>query len=258
MMNNIKLLSLALVVLFCVSCKPEKPNYAKSIQGEWFCQDINTLTIPTNNVFVMSFQEDGTAAIKQGYRLPENGGEQWMESALYSYTINDDGVVSMKGTNPLGENVNMTFSIKKVNSLILEYKENCHIVNDQETAIGRTFWLERSKESCLSKIQGTWNGCKVVNSDSISAPYFRYHFHADYTFDYYEIDGEDWKKLEDVKGTYRVNGHLLSLNQEVISTSKTGYECYFLDNITDNKIQISQWIPAGMGLQGKRFMLTNK
>ena len=252
-MNKIKLLSLALIALFCFSCKPDKTDYTKLIQGEWFCQDINSLTIPTNDVFVMSFQENGTGSLKQRYTLPDSGGTQWIESSLYFYTVNEDGAVSMQGTNPLGESVNIAFSIKKITSSILEYRESSHIINGQETTMGQRFWLEKSKESCFANIQGTWDGRQVFKvtykdstlhvfvHDSISEPYCRYQFYADSTFDYYKIVDGAWEKAEDIKGIYRVNGHLLSLNQEIISTSKSSCDCWIIESVTDKKVNCRQW-----------------
>ena len=256
-MNKIKLLSLALITLLCFSCKPDKTDYAKLIQGEWFCQDINGLTIPTNDAFVVSFQEDGTGSLKQGYVLPNSAGTQWMESALYSYTVNEDGAVSMQGTNPLGENVNIMFSIKKITSSILKCKENSHTINGQETTMERTFWLDKSKESCFAKMQGMWNGYQVFKLDSISEPYCRYQFYADFSFDYYKMTDGDWEKVEDMRGTYRVNGHLLSLNQEIISTSKSSYDCWLIESATDKRVNCQQWqsTSGSKDLHGQRLRL---
>lgn len=256
-MNKYYLLFAVIIVLFS-SCKPEEPDYKEEIKGKWICQDIDNVTIPTNEVFAISFNNDGSETYAQGYKKPN--GSLWVEGADYTYTVTDN-IINITGKNPLNESVEISLSITRLTSNSLIYKETKNIVNGIEYAPNREFSLYRNRGTYDKIITGTWVAGKVAPKETEPDIDQMFVFKEDNSFDCYEKSGEEWTAVPGVKGEYFLNEDILAFNY-VINNGQgieiIKYECWILRDYKDKELDCWQWNRTsqnGDGLTGTHYKM---
>ena len=245
-----KIFPLCLISL-CVfiSCKPKTPDYAEEIKGKWLCQEINNLVIPSDDAFVIAFQNNGNELYGQGYTLNDNEEKWWFENN-FSYSVDKD-VISVNGINPLGETVNLSLTIKNVTSNTLDYVENSTVINGADVSSGRRFFFTRLEDT-PKNITKRWQGRHVIQADSTNNYSFRYTFLSDNSFEIEDMRDAQWIKL-DIIGHYAIHGDFLILNTE--NAGKKSFECWHIQTLTNEKMLWNRWerISGSSNLQGIRY-----
>jgi len=246
-MKRITALFIVLFFLF-LSCK-QKINYNEDIQGEWLCQEImnpstKPLIIPTNNAFVVRFNNDASLCFSKGYELSNSNEKRWMENKNFTYTIEENKLL-VKGRNTLGQEVDLSLTIEQLTSKALTCKENYYKINGEEKGEERTFYFTKIYKDYTQKIIGFWEVRKIAKFEPDTFAFAKYLFAENNKLNIEQLNNEQQE------AHYFLNGELLSINQD------NNYHCWLIYDFSTERILMRNWqtIPGSFNLQGITYEL---
>lgn len=250
-----KLLPFITLLLIFTACKNNDTDYKAELEGQWVCNEIDYLFIPTNEQFVIDFSSNDKLTLSQVYSL--DAGNSWLSSSNYTYKVEED-VVHIKGTNPLGQSVDLSMKIKRVGSNYLDYQETKSVINNQDVSGSRIFSLYRKEDITAGKFTGEWEFHQVAHADSVYSLHYKIDFKSNGSCEKFYYEEGNWRKDDNIYN-YLTCGDLLILNIEDVSYTFPIYscECYTISNTSSESISLSSLarIPGGNNLKESKFKL---
>ncbi|MDR2980171.1 MAG: hypothetical protein LBV02_07015 [Bacteroidales bacterium] len=256
-----KWLSLLFLILALAGCNRNKTDYKAEIQGKWICHEINYLFIPSTEFFVMEFRNDNTQFHAQAYDSHLAVGAEWMENSNYTYTVDED-MISLQGTNPLGQSVDLSMKIKRVGFNYLDYQEIKTVIDGQDLTANRIFSLYKMNDIRVEKLVGQWEVFQVINNDSLVALKYKLDFKADKSFDVYYLENDNWEKYELRASSYFIHGDLLISDfiYPPYGESTCFHSCATVSSISNESINCSslEKFPGSGNLLEKKYRLLRR
>lgn len=232
-----KLLFSATLLLLFAACKNDDPDYKAELEGQWVCNEIDYLFIPTNEQFIVHFFTNDKMALSRDCQLET--GHRWLSGNDYTYKV-EENVVQIKGTNPLGQTVDLSMTIKRAGPNYLDFQETKTTINNQDSTKNRTFSLYKKEDVAAGKFVGEWEFHQVAHTDSIHSLHYKIDFKSDGSCEKYHYEEENWRKDDDIY-SYLTCGDLLILNIEHVGYTFPIHscECYTISNTSSESIALS-------------------
>lgn len=214
-------------ILFGGCAKDDDSNYAELLKGTWVNTMVNEQTVLTDATFIMEFKSDNTELYASGFQLDENN-KSWQENSSYTYSINKN-LISIDGTDVMGDSYHMVFKILSLNHEILTYSVKTFTVNGEVIADTDTYTCKKITNDFSTEFTGVWYG-RCTTEGSADSLYHYWEYFADGTYDYYYQDeNSNWINKEDNEGHYFLYGQLMASNySHDILSGGTGlaFECW--------------------------------
>lgn len=229
----------ALLLMCCalllVSCK-EKVDNKTLLQGCWVCNDINNITIPTDTMIVMNFDENSGVIFSQGIEKDASHAE--FVSLPLSYQV-DEQSFTLSGVNADKETVNLRFEI----SSISEQKLIANLLaENQGLKSGKyTFRKIVTPNKNLTKIQGEWEGYMHIADRDCDTLYeseasIKMKFEGDDSYVFYKNINGSWQSCD---GTFSLYGDWMAVNYATEFSSY--YKCWEFISVSENKMMIQKY-----------------
>ena len=230
--------SLLLIVCFALlfaSCK-EQVDTKKSLEGAWVCTDVNNLTIPTDHMLALDFENNGVVTLSQG--VTRDGSHAEFVSVPMKYHV-DDQVFTINGVFIGNDSLNMKFDIvslskDKLIANLVEVTKSA-IVNRM---LGKyTFLKVATPNKHLSAIQGEWEGYRHESAgkfDSIST--IKMKFTGDHGFVFSKKFNNNWS---DCDGTFTLYQDKMAVNYATEVSSY--YNCWEIQSVTSTEMMLRKY-----------------
>jgi hypothetical protein len=224
--NTLFILTL-ITILFSGCAKDDDPNYAELLKGTWANTMVNEQAVLTDATFIMEFKSDNTELYASGFQFDENN-KSWQENSSYTYSISES-LISIDGTDVLGDSYHMVFKILSLNHEILTYSVQTFTLNGDEIADTNTYACERVTNDFSTEFTGVWYGrCTTEGTADSLYHYWEYFANGTYNY-YYQDENSNWINKEDNEGHYFLYGQLMASNySHDLLSGGTGlaFECW--------------------------------
>lgn len=232
--------------LVFVACNEGEIDYKSEIQGKWICNEINYLYFPSEEIFILDFLNDNRQCYGQVYNSLE--GATWMEGDDYTYSV-DGEMLSIKGTNPLGQSLELSMKIKRVGPDYLDYQETKTMIDGNENCAHRIFSFYKANDLPTETFTGMWELYTLELNDSLSTSNYKFDFKSDQTFELYHQTSDTWNRVEGLTNTYYIHGNLLVLNFSRYGDDTESHTCriFTVRSSSAEKINCSSLKPIAGG-----------
>lgn len=230
------LLLIVCCALLFVSCK-EQVDTKRLLEGTWVCTDINNLTIPTDRMMTLDFENNGLVTLSQGVKKDDSHSE--FESVSLKYQV-EEQTLTIEGTFVNNEALNMKFDIVSLS----KDKLIANLVDVTQSAIvnrstGKyTFTKVSSPNKYLNSIQGEWEGYKHKSGtdkfDSLST--IKMKFTGDHAFVFSKRFNNNWSSCD---GTFTLYQDKMAVNYATEVSSY--YNCWEIVSVNKTEMMLRKY-----------------
>lgn len=226
---------LQLTLVFIVSCnKADDPTTAELLKGVWINTHIDDAAVESDLMFVMEFVEN-TEYYSAGV-VYDAQNREWIDRRAFNFSINAD-LISIDGTDALGNALVMEFEILSITKSELKYKVNSFSSNGVVIPDPKVYKMKKETIQLENLIVGTWYG-KSTHAGSPDTDYHYWDYLADGTYDYYyrETPTSPWiKKIDNVSSYYLYDNLLVTnwSNDLISENMDLKYEVWEVELVND-------------------------
>lgn len=253
MKKTFSILAIALTMLALTGCEPDnklsQDEIMNNLVGTWKLAALEGKDCPTNNKFVITYEQNGTRFSSASQYFSTLGKWVWAVKTQGYYFVSDGELVEYNQTN------SAHFSVEAIDKHQMDLHETKAIIDGKDMPLDlQQRYVRISDDNTMDRdIVGLWEGLAMTGDSTHGDADHRWRYNDDGTYVYYiHGEGDSWIPGDNKMNEYNIHGDWLA-TRWTESNDVTNYEWWDVDYIRDG---VMQWSALRTRDDGSTFVAT--
>lgn len=228
---------------------PSQQEILTNIMGTWKLSAKDGKECPTDEKFVITYNNDGTRLSSASMYFSTIDKYVWSVKQLGYYFVSDNELVEYNKQN------SVHFAVNRINGQEMVLTENKAIMDGKEYLLNekQTYTKCQSVTDYSTAIIGVWKGIEMTGDSTHGDANHRWEYKTDGTYTYYSYDEQaGWVPSDNKMNEYNIHGDWLA-TRWTESNDVTNYEWWDVACITADTMK---WEALRKNNDGTTFRTT--